>query len=275
MKEIGDILRNAREEKGLTFEEISEITKIQPRYLQALEEGETKMFPGEVYIKGSLRNYARVLNLDDAEIMNKYYQLKDQTQESPHKEHKEKREKPLYTSGDGIWKNLVVGILVILLLFGGIKGYQSFFGEYENGRPVDSSNSGDNNQGEDNGSEEFVPPEEDEIVEEPEEPQLLLVENSGGDIVYELHHVEEINLELTFTRRCWIRLVIDNGDREEKNYEPGEQVSRQAKDEVRLRVGDPRVIQVTVNGLEISLEDYSTALNITVSLPQANELNED
>ncbi|UNC91862.1 helix-turn-helix domain-containing protein [Candidatus Contubernalis alkaliaceticus] len=268
MKEIGDILRNAREEKGLTYEEISEITKIQSRYLQALEEGDTKMFPGEVYIKGSLRNYARVLKLDDAELMNKYYQLTNQIQETPQVEMKERREKPLYTSEDAIWKNLVVGILVIFLLWGGIKGYQSFFGDYENGRPVDSSNSQDNNAVDNNGNGDSNSIEEDEIVEVPEEPQLLLVESSAGDILYELQNVEEIDLELTFTGPCWVRKVIDNGDREEKIYQSGEQVSLQAENEIRLRVGDPRVIHVTAGGLEIPLEDYSIAVNITVILSQ-------
>jgi len=69
MGEVGDRLRQAREAKGLTFEQVEEITRIRRRYLQALEEEDYGQLPGEVFIRGFLRNYALALGLDPGEIL--------------------------------------------------------------------------------------------------------------------------------------------------------------------------------------------------------------
>jgi len=69
MGELGDRLRQAREAKGLTLEQIEEITRIRRRYLQALEEEDFGQLPGEVFVRGFLRNYALALGLDPEEIL--------------------------------------------------------------------------------------------------------------------------------------------------------------------------------------------------------------
>lgn len=270
MKEIGEVLRSAREEKGLSFEEISEITKIQPRYLQALEEGDTKVFPGEVYIKGSLRSYARVLNLDELEIMDQYNRIKVQYQEPAEKENKEKKAKPLYTRGDGIWKNLMVGLLVIFLLFGGIKLYQAIYGDYENGIPVEVTDPGNNGPADNDHDGNVLPP-EDDIVEEPDEPELVLVESSGQKLVYELLNLDEISIELTFTARCWISLVVDDEEIVRGNYAAGQNVSEKAENEFKLVAGYTPGIQITAGGLEIPVQETGTIVTVTVRLSQTDD----
>ncbi len=69
MGELGDRLRQAREAKGLTLEEVEEATKIRRRFLRALEEEDYTQLPGEVFIRGFLRNYALALGLDPEEIL--------------------------------------------------------------------------------------------------------------------------------------------------------------------------------------------------------------
>ena len=58
MKELGAILLEARTERGLSLEELSERTKIRVDYLQAVEQ-ETEVIPGEVYYRAFVRSYAR------------------------------------------------------------------------------------------------------------------------------------------------------------------------------------------------------------------------
>ena len=74
MKEIGNLLRQAREEKGKSLDEISRETKIQKRYLSLLEEGDFSSFSGEVYLKGALRNFAEAVCLNSSEIILLYDQ---------------------------------------------------------------------------------------------------------------------------------------------------------------------------------------------------------
>ncbi len=76
MKELGLILREAREAKGLSLAEVHERTRISSRYLEAIEEGNFAVLPGDVYIKGFLQNYADCVGLDGGIITEKYKQLK-------------------------------------------------------------------------------------------------------------------------------------------------------------------------------------------------------
>ncbi len=72
MDEIGQILREARENKGLTLEEVQAAIRINPRFLQALEEGEYDALPSPVHVRGFLRNYARYLGLDPEPLLARY-----------------------------------------------------------------------------------------------------------------------------------------------------------------------------------------------------------
>lgn len=61
---LGEVLRTAREAKGVDLARVERDTKIRVRYLSALERGEYRELPGAVYTKGFLRNYGVYLNLD-------------------------------------------------------------------------------------------------------------------------------------------------------------------------------------------------------------------
>ena len=67
--EIGKLLRETRESKNLSLAEIEQITHIRQRYLQALEEEDFQILPGQVYAIGFIRNYARVLGLDPSPLI--------------------------------------------------------------------------------------------------------------------------------------------------------------------------------------------------------------
>ncbi|MDZ7729103.1 MAG: helix-turn-helix transcriptional regulator [Dehalococcoidia bacterium] len=64
MARIGDQLRAARQERGLSIEEASRETRISRRFLEALEHDEFEALPAPVYARGFLRSYAGFLGLD-------------------------------------------------------------------------------------------------------------------------------------------------------------------------------------------------------------------
>lgn len=74
MEELGRFLKAAREEKGITLAEVSEITKIHRRHLEAIEEGQFDRLPGPVYAKAFLRHYARAVGLDPEYVVDQYRQ---------------------------------------------------------------------------------------------------------------------------------------------------------------------------------------------------------
>jgi len=63
----GDLLRCAREQQGLTIESASAQSRIKAGVLEAIESGETGKIPS-VYLRGYIRNYARFLAVDTAEL---------------------------------------------------------------------------------------------------------------------------------------------------------------------------------------------------------------
>ena len=75
MKELGDLIRSARERKGVTLEQASADTRIRRAYLDAIEDGDFRIFPGTAYATGFLRNYASYLGLNSDEILQTYHAI--------------------------------------------------------------------------------------------------------------------------------------------------------------------------------------------------------
>jgi cytoskeleton protein RodZ len=69
MSTVSEQLRQAREAKNLTAQQVVEITKIRTDHLQALEEGNFDVFSAPVYIRGFVRTYSTLLKLDVPQIM--------------------------------------------------------------------------------------------------------------------------------------------------------------------------------------------------------------
>ena len=72
MGELGQLLREAREKKGLSIAEVEQETRIRQAQIEALEEENYKELPSDIYCKGLLRNYASFLGLDLQEVMGLY-----------------------------------------------------------------------------------------------------------------------------------------------------------------------------------------------------------
>ncbi len=70
---IGERLRNAREARGWSLPDVSELTRIRATFLQALEEEQFDRLPGRTYLKGFLRTYANTLGLDPDELFDAYH----------------------------------------------------------------------------------------------------------------------------------------------------------------------------------------------------------
>jgi cytoskeleton protein RodZ len=66
---VGEQLRLAREARGLEVADIAQTLKLGPRQVQALEGGDWKSLPGNTFIRGFVRNYARLIQIDPAPLM--------------------------------------------------------------------------------------------------------------------------------------------------------------------------------------------------------------
>lgn len=71
-KSIGEVLRTAREGRGWTFVDLQRITKIQAKYLQALEYNDFDFIANSDDVHSILRAYAEALELDADVLLDAY-----------------------------------------------------------------------------------------------------------------------------------------------------------------------------------------------------------
>lgn len=77
IKNLGETLRDARLSENISLDELQQITKIQKRYLQAIEENDYGQIPSEFYVRRFLKQYADAVKLDGRYIL-AVYDGKDQ-----------------------------------------------------------------------------------------------------------------------------------------------------------------------------------------------------
>lgn len=65
LEKVVQILKDKREEKGLTLEEIADTLFITRRVLRSMESGDWKNLPPMVYVKGYILQYASLLGISD------------------------------------------------------------------------------------------------------------------------------------------------------------------------------------------------------------------
>jgi len=72
MSTIGERLKKAREDTNLTLKRFAELSKIQIKYIEQLEEGRYEKLPAFVYVRGFLKKYSEILNLPLEELLGDY-----------------------------------------------------------------------------------------------------------------------------------------------------------------------------------------------------------
>ncbi|MCL5443494.1 DUF4115 domain-containing protein [Lactobacillus johnsonii] len=126
MADIGDKLRSARKAKGMSIEDVEKITKIQRRYLTAIENDDFDQLPGDFYVRAFIRQFADVVGLNGKELLADY---KSEVPEAKPEEYvensidnKSERIKETTNSRKGLWRNYlpqiatVVGVILVILV---------------------------------------------------------------------------------------------------------------------------------------------------------------
>jgi cytoskeleton protein RodZ len=83
MKRTGEILQKAREQKGLSINEIGLSLKISSKILKAIEEGDLAQLPAKTFLRGFVQSYASYLRLDVNEVLKTFQDEMGSTRPSP------------------------------------------------------------------------------------------------------------------------------------------------------------------------------------------------
>ena len=133
IEDFGKYLRSEREMRGIPLEEIAESTKIQKRFLEALETNYYEVLPGEIFVRGFVHSYAKAIGADIEEILGKFdetvgYKRKGEIQKG------ELGKNQTYLRNRKAYR--FIGVIVIVLIFGGV-GFAAIPGDDGCGCPDD------------------------------------------------------------------------------------------------------------------------------------------
>ncbi len=90
LKKFAEELKTAREEKGISIKDLHANTKIDVKFLEALENGNYSILP-EVYIRAFIREFANEVDLDVEETLRKYELAKEGVNYDSQEEIKEEK----------------------------------------------------------------------------------------------------------------------------------------------------------------------------------------
>ncbi|WP_311315183.1 MULTISPECIES: RodZ domain-containing protein [unclassified Bacillus (in: firmicutes)] len=233
LTELGNRLKEAREAKGLSLEDLQELTKIQKRYLIGIEEGNYSMMPGKFYVRAFIKQYCEAVGLDSEEIFEQYKSEIPSiySEELPEQLSRVQTRKTI-PAGDSKVVELLPKILAAVLVIGAavliwvlVLNYmsnpdnddkkdakQSDAVDYNKSEEFNKEEANaDQKQTEDKSDSSEKKNEDDTAVKDEEKEQNLAVTSSSGkNSTYELKNTDTFKLKVTSKGSPWVG--IKNGE---------------------------------------------------------------
>ena len=273
---IGARLKEAREEKGISLESLEETTKIQKRYLQAIEEENFNILPGKFYARAFIKEYALAVNLNVDELFEEYEEDLPKPEEQASTQYtrmQRTRREPNLSKNSALF-SIVPTIIVVLLIIGVIFAVWFFMidspsdneevkqsEEQDDNTFTRSENEQDNDQAdEDNEDDEGESENKDDSdsAESNDDLDLSIVDDDSTDkpgTVYELSNVgDDVSLTLETSGETWLEIT---NDQDEQLYygilsdaDSQEEIDISNEKELYFSVGNASVLDIKFNDLD-------------------------
>lgn len=214
--DVGETLRRGRETRGETLEQAAQITRIRRTYLRDLEHGDIQAFdpyPGRVYARFFLREYAGYLGLEPGPLVRRFDASPD-----PVVVPMPPRPKQARPPHPRRWAVGATLLLIALLVVGSVAA--------RDGREPDAV---------------AAPP---RAVVDPQPPSREPPTPPPADDT-SVHAVIELS------RDCWILAIVDGEAVRQETVPAGETVRLRADRRMELRLGDAGAAELTVNGRSV------------------------
>lgn len=227
MGELGEMLREARERKGVSPAEVEEEAKIRERLIKALEEEDYAILPDRIYTKGLLKNYARYLGLDTSEVMRLFGE--EEVASTPIPPASQALASPPFLSPD------LIVILVIFMALGllGFWGYRQYLAPILTplllATPTVEAS--------------FPTPEATPTRTPPPSPSPTF---TPTEVV-----ITGLNLEIEILTRTWLEVVVDGEQVFRGLLDAGESRAWSANEVIVLHVGNAAGVRAVLNGQEM------------------------
>ncbi len=214
---FGEYLKREREMRGITLEEIAEITKISKSNLEAIEGDDYKRLPPPIYVQGFLKAYASHLGLDSNDVLLRY-QMYLAGLEETEEDLRTRRRKTFR------WSVPIISAILMLLIVAFVLYYKK----------------GDKSIKDYDVAIKIKP-----VLEHPGAPV------SEKTTIVALPKPAKKEGPFTLVAICkemtWIRIKTDNELPKEYLLRPGDRVKWKEKRQFRLRIGNAAGLELTLN----------------------------
>ncbi|PFL18212.1 helix-turn-helix domain-containing protein [Bacillus cereus] len=274
MTELGQKLTEAREAKGLSIDQLHEITKIQKRHLVAIEEGNYDVLPGAFYARAFIKQYADAVGLNGEELLVEYQSTIPQSEKHdvPQVSTGQKTQETMQKSSSWPIADHMPKILIALLViaFGVVVWFviQALTGKDDRqvpnaqsekievqkakNSPLDTKK--DEEKAEEPKKEE-PKKEEPKKEEQPAQPtgqqEIKVVGTTGKVSTLEIHNNKTLELEISGKGASYVDVKDDAGNEILNTTVQGGQIEKRdlsTVKEVRLNIGNATNVEVKLNG---------------------------
>lgn len=278
LSELGNRLKQARDEKNMSLDDLQEITKIQKRYLIGIEEGNYALMPGKFYARAFIKQYAEAVDLDPEMLFEEYKNDVPSThkEDVPEQLSRVRTHKQLPKSAskflDFLPKLLTIAVVVVVAILLWLWRQDAAKDNANNENNVSEANdvefekventtTTDDEANEEEPAQEEAPQEETTEPEEPETAAQSLSVVEGSTTTYELSGAEKFQLEVVAKDRTWVRVRNGKG----KTFY-GEEIPKgetkvndlTAESEITIRVGNVPGTDLKINGELLQYQDTKT-----------------
>lgn len=273
--DVGARLKEARKAKGLSLESLQEKTKIQKRYLIAIEEGNLHLLPGKFYARAFIKEYATAVGLDPNELLEEHKEeIPSSEGENPvqyTRVERSRREKSLERSS--AFFSVLPKIIVVLLIVGIISAAIWFYSqasspndpteiEEPDGNVIITNPDGvgstaDVNESTEDEEETTDVPESEQEEEEPEEVAFNVEEVIEGSPAQSTITITNPTDELIFTFSSeidvWLDVENDAGTAFYNGFVTADnsplEIDLSGEETIYLNVGSAPNLEITINGV--------------------------
>lgn len=277
MTELGKRLVEAREEKGMSLEDLMAATKIQKRYLLAIEQGNYDIIPGKFYVRAFIKQYAEAVGLNPEQLFEEFRKDVPSTYNDEVSDKlsniKPQRELPKPASKvlELLPTILIIGgiIVVIAIIYvivqavnhdSGQKNNQAAPQQSESKYEVseDSSLAKDQKKKEKASSDDKEKSSKKEDSSKDDETVSLKATNTeGSTTTYEVSGADEMELKISASQASWLRVRDESGKvLKMGELKDGESFKTDLSElsQVDIRLGNASGIDIKVNDETLKYE---------------------
>ncbi|MBU5264922.1 cell shape determination protein RodZ [Bacillus atrophaeus] len=301
MTELGIRLKEAREEKAMSLDDLQAATKIQKRYLTALEEGNYDIIPGSFYVRAFIKQYAEAVGLDSDQLFEEFKKDIPNTYHDDVSEKlsgmKSQRElpKPASKALEVLPTILVIaGVLVVIAIIYVVvqltmnksndqsdaaskKAVTQSESKYE--IPKDSTLKDNKKSSSETDSKKDTKTssakKDDEKKSDSGKLSIKATGTEGSATTYEVSGADKIKLELAASDSAWIRVRDENSSSlKEGTLKKGETYKKDITDQkqVDIRTGYAPNLKIKINGEVLSYElDPKDVMAQTITIVNKKE----